>query len=106
MVKGFGGLMRQAQLMKKKMSKLNEELENQLVEGNAGHGQVKVKATCGIKIKSVEIDPNVVNLEDIETMEDLITIATNDAIDKAQKVKENKMDKITGGLSGKLPGLI
>ncbi len=106
MSKGFGNLMRQAQQMQKKMASLQEDLENQVVEGESGQGQVKVEVTCGLKLKSVKVDPELVDPEDVETMEDLITLAVNDALEKANKIKEDEMAKITGGLAGKMPGLI
>ncbi|CAD7769860.1 MAG: Nucleoid-associated protein [Candidatus Methanoperedenaceae archaeon GB50] len=96
-------LMKQAKKMQAKMAELQAELEQKTVESSAGGGMVKVIANGKQEILSITIDPEVVNAEDIEMLQDLILAAVNDALRKAQEMVAEEMSKITGGL--KLPGL-
>ena len=96
-------LMKQAKKMQAKMAELQAELEQKTVESSAGGGMVKVIANGKYEILSITIDPEVVNAEDIEMLQDLILAAVNDALRKAQEMVAEEMSKITGGL--KLPGL-
>ena len=105
MAKGFGNLMRQAQQMQKRMAELQEELDNREVEGEAGQGQVKAVVTCGYKVTSITIDKQIADPDDTETLEDLVVVAINSALDQARKIKEEEMGKATGGMAGKVPGL-
>ncbi len=105
MAKGFGNLMRQAQQMQKRMAELQEELDKREVEGEAGQGQVKAIVTCGYKVTGVTIDKELADPEDTETLEDLIVVAVNNAMDQARKIKEEEMGKATGGMADKVPGL-
>lgn len=94
-------LMRQAQKMQSDMEKAQAELANTMVEGVAGGGMVKVAATATGTIKGVTIDPEVVDPEDVEMLQDLILAAINDAAAKAQALSSSRMGAVTGGL--KLP---
>lgn len=94
-------LMRQAQKMQSDMEKAQAELANTMVEGVAGGGMVKVEATATGTIKGINIDPEVVDPEDVEMLQDLILAAINDAAAKAQAVSSSRMGAVTGGL--KLP---
>ncbi len=105
MAKGFGNMMRQAQLMQKKMAEIHDELKQKTVEGESGQGQVKAVVTCGFEVKSINIADELVDPEDKETLEDLIVLAVNSAFEKARKIKEEEMGKVTGGMAGKIPGL-
>lgn len=105
MAKGFGNIMRQAQQMQKKMAELAEELKERTAEGAAGQGQVKASVTCEFKIKSVTIAKELADPDDTETLEDLVVLAVNDALEKAKRIKEEEMGKVTGGLAGQIPGL-
>jgi hypothetical protein len=96
-------LMRQAQLMQKKIAKLQEELGNQEVEATAGGGMITVKATGKQEIVSVTIDPTVVDPNDVEMLQDLILAATNEALTKAKDMVQSEMGKLTGGMN--IPGL-
>ncbi|HEB73900.1 MAG TPA: YbaB/EbfC family nucleoid-associated protein [Candidatus Desulfofervidus auxilii] len=96
-------LMKQAKKMQAKMAELQAELEQKTVESSAGGGMVKVIANGKQEILSITIDPEVVNAEDIEMLQDLILAAVNDALRKAQEMVAEEMGKITGGL--KIPGL-
>jgi nucleoid-associated protein EbfC len=94
---GMGGLMKQAQNMKKKMADLQHKMAEQTVESEAGDGAVCVTATCRQTLKSIQIKPEA--CEDIEVLEDLIITAVNRAMVKGQNAYETKMSKLTGGIN-------
>ena len=96
-------LIRQAQMMQKKMMKMQEELSKKIVEASSGGGMVTVKATGGQEIVEIKIDPNVVDPDDVEMLQDLVLAATNEALKKAKDMVQSEMAQLTGGL--KLPGL-
>ena len=96
-------MMRQAQQLQKQMAKLQEEIENSKVENSVGGGVVKVVVTGKMVIESIEIDPEVVDSEDVEMLQDLVQSAVNGAIEKAQELASTKMGALTGGLN--IPGL-
>ena len=104
MVKGFGNMLKQAQEMHAKISKLQEEMAGKTVEASSGGGMVNVVINGKQEIMSIRIDPEVVNREDIEMLQDLIVAAVNEAIRKSQEMMTEEMKKITGGLN--IPGLI
>lgn len=100
---GFGGgnnqmqnLMRQAQKMQEEMQKAQEELEELEVEGSAGGNLVKVTMTAKKVVTGLTIDPNAVDVEDLEMLEDLIIAALNDGYQKADKVYSEKMGAFGG----------
>jgi DNA-binding YbaB/EbfC family protein len=103
MPKGFGDMMKQMQKMQAKMEEIQKELENKRVEGSSGGGMVKVIANGKQEILEIKIDPEVVNKEDVEMLEDLVLAAVNQAKEKSQEIQSEEMAKLTGGL--KLPGL-
>lgn len=94
---GFGGgnqmqnLMKQAQKMQEEMMKAQQELEDMEIEGSAGGGLVKVTMTAKKVVSSISINPDAVDVDDIEMLEDLIVAALNDAYSKADKVYAEKM---------------
>lgn len=94
-------LMRQAQKMQSDMARAQEELANTTVEGVAGGGMVKVTASAAGAVIGIEINPEVVDPEDVEMLQDLILAAINDAGAKAQEISNSRMSAVTGGL--KLP---
>ncbi len=94
-------LIRQAQLMQKKMLKAQEETGKKEVETSVGGGMVTVRATCAGELLSVKIDPAV--LEDVEMLQDLILSAVNEVIKKGKDTVQAEMSQITGGM--KIPGL-
>ncbi|GAB6161344.1 YbaB/EbfC family nucleoid-associated protein [Desulfothermus naphthae] len=96
-------LMRQAQLLQKKILDAQEEIKNKVVEATAGGGIVKVVANGAQEIVSVEIDSSVVDPNDTTMLQDLIVAATNEALRKSKEMKEEEISKLTGGL--KFPGL-
>lgn len=103
MVKGFGNIMKEMQKIQAKMEEVQKELENKRVEGTAGGGMIKVVANGKQEILEIKIDPEVVNPNDVEMLEDLIVAAVNQAKEKAQQLQMEDMSKLTGGL--KIPGL-
>jgi hypothetical protein len=94
-------LIRQAQMMQKKMLKAQEEMGKKVVETSVGGGMVAVKATCSGELVSVAIDPAV--LEDREMLQDLILSAVNEVLKKGKDLMQGEMAQITGGV--KIPGL-
>lgn len=94
-------LIRQAQMMQKKMLKTQEEMGKKEVEASVGGGMVMVRATCAGEILAVKIDPAV--LEDVEMVQDLILSATNEVLKKGKDLVQSEMAQITGGM--KIPGL-
>ncbi len=87
---GMGNLMKQAQQMQENMKKAQAELANIEVEGQAGSGMVKVIMTCRNEIKRVSIDDSLMT-DDKEMLEDLIAIALNDAVAKAEVTSQQRM---------------
>ncbi len=103
MSKGFGNLLKQAQQIHSKITQLQEEMAGKTVEASSGGGMVHVVINGRQEIRSLRIDPEVVNKEDVEMLQDLISAAVNEAIRKSQEMMTEEMKKITGGLS--VPGL-
>jgi len=100
----MGNLLKKAQQLQEKMAKLQEELSEKTVETSAGGGMVTVIATGKQDIASIKIDPEVVNQEDIEMLEDLVLAAVNDALFQAKQMVSEEMTKLTGGVT--IPGLM
>ncbi len=103
MIKGMGDLMKQFGKMQEKMGEMQKELENQRLEGSAGGGMVKVVANGKGEILEMNINPEVVNPNDIEMLQDLIKAAVNQVRQKVEELMKENMSKLTGGL--KIPGL-
>lgn len=103
MSKGLGDMMKQVQKMQAKMAEMQEQLDSVTVEGTSGGGVVKVVANGRSEILSITIDPEVVNKDDVEMLQDLIMAAVNQAREKANEMQQQQMSSITGGLN--IPGL-
>jgi len=103
MTKGFGNLLKQAQQMHTKIAQLQEEMAGKTVEASSGGGMVNIVINGKQEILSIRIDPEVVNREEIEMLQDLIAAAVNEAIRKSHEMMTEEMKKITGGLA--IPGL-
>jgi hypothetical protein len=101
---GMQEMMRQAQVMQKKIAAMQEELADKTVEASSGGGMVTVKASGSQEIREITIDPGVVDADDLDMLQDLILTATNEALKKAKEMMESEMSKITGGL--KIPGIV
>ena len=107
---GMGGgpsnmqsMLKQAQKMQEEMAEKQAELEEREYETSAGGGVVNVKINGKKEILSVKIDPEVVDPDDVETLEDLVVAAVNEAIKTVESVSAEEMQKITGSIA--LPGM-
>ena len=98
-----GGLAGQLQAMQEQMLQAQETLGDETVQVTAGGGAVTVVMTGHQKLESVTIDPEVVDPEDVEMLQDLIVAAVNEAVDASQNLAAEKMNSITGGMN--IPGL-
>ncbi|MDZ4735277.1 MAG: YbaB/EbfC family nucleoid-associated protein [Rhodospirillaceae bacterium] len=97
-MKNLGQMMKQAQQMQQRMAELQEELEKVEITGSAGGGMVQVTMTGKGMLRSVRIDPKLVNPDETEMLEDLIVAAGNDAKTKVEAHMQEEMQKVTGGL--------
>jgi nucleoid-associated protein EbfC len=100
---GLGGMMKQAQQMQQNMQKVQAELAGVEVEGQAGSGMVKVVMTCGHEVRRVTLSDSLLS-DDKEMLEDLIVLATNDAMKKAEATSKQRMSAFTAGM-GLPPGM-
>ena len=103
MAKGMSGMMKQVQKMQKKMMQLQEELAEQRVEGTAGGGMVTAVIDGKLNVVEIRINPEAVDPEDVEMLEDLVLAAINQGQQKAQEKMDQEMGQLTGGLQ--IPGL-
>ena len=94
----FSKILQQAQQMQGRLQQLQDELQNKTVTGTSGGGMVSVTADGKGQVRSVKLDPSVVNPADIEMLEDLIAVAVADAQRKAADLAQEEMRKLTGGL--------
>ena len=100
---GMGDLVRQAQKMQHKMSDVQQQLKERIVEGTAGGGMVTVLVNGQQEIMAVKIDPEVIDPDDAAMLEDLILAATRQALKKSHDLAQEEMSKVTGGVN--LPGM-
>ncbi len=100
---GMGNMMKQVQQMQAKMEKVQAELEQMEIEGASGGGMVKVIVNGKSEVRSITIDPSVVEKEEVDMLQDMIMAAINNAHQKAQEIQSEKMSAVTGGLN--IPGL-
>jgi DNA-binding YbaB/EbfC family protein len=104
---GAGGnmnkMIKQARQVQEQIVKMQEELEQREVEAAAGGGAVTVRVNGKQEVLSIKISPEVIDPDDVEMLEDLVTVAVNEAIRQAQDMVSSEMAKITGGLN--IPGL-
>ena len=106
---GMGGMnmqqaIKQAQKMQEDMQKMQEQLKQSSFEASAGGGMVTVKINGKREILHMDIQPDIVDPDDIETLADVITAAVNEAIKKVDTTGESEMQKLTGGLN--IPGIL
>lgn len=102
--KGLKDLMNQAKKMQDDLAKAQEELANRVVEATSGGGMVVLQMNGKYEIKKLKIDPEVINPDDAEMLEDLIIAAFNEAHEKIARTSQEEMSKLTGGLN--IPGLM
>jgi DNA-binding YbaB/EbfC family protein len=105
-------MMRQVQQMQAEMMKAQEQLKNEVVEASAGGGMVTVKISGDLELKELRIDPEAVDPDDLDMLQDMVQAAVNEAIRSAQELAASRMGAATGGLGGPgglgglgLPGL-
>ena len=103
-------LLKQAQQMQRDLAAAQDELASAEIEGSAGGGIVTATVTGNGDVVSIRIDPQVVDSDDVETLEDLVVAAINDATRQAQQLQAEKMGPLAGGMGGLgdslgLPGL-
>ena len=98
-------MMKQVQQMQAEMMKAQEQLKHEVVEASAGGGMVTVKVTGDLEIQEIKIDPQAVDPEDVELLQDMVLAAVNEALRSAQELAANRMGGLTGGLGGGLGGL-
>jgi nucleoid-associated protein EbfC len=97
-------LMAQVKKMQAEMEKAQAELANTVVQGSAANGLVTVDVTCDQRVKAVKINKDAVDPDDVETLEDLVTVAVNDALTKSNETAQKRMGGLTGGM--RIPGLM
>ena len=115
MAKGFGGrggmggmgmnanMLKQAQKMQAKIQAVQEEAARETVEATAGGGMVTATVYGDLRVKSIEIDPEALDPEDVEMLQDMIVAAVNEGIANAQAMVDERMASVTGGMN--IPGL-
>ena len=96
-------MMKQVQQLQAEMLEAQEKLKDEVVEASAGGGMVKVKMTGDLQLREVKIDPEAIDPEDAEVLEDMVAAAINEALRSAQELAESKLGGATGGLG--LPGM-
>ena len=99
----MNNMIKQAQKMQQDMLKMQEEIEQQCVEATSGGGAVSVKMSGKKLLEEIKINPEVVDADDVEMLEDLILVAVNDALKKVDDINQSKMSRLTGGMN--IPGL-
>ncbi len=99
-------MMRQVQQMQAEMAKAQESLKDEVIEASAGGGMVTVKVNGELEMLDLRIDPEAVDPEDVELLQDMVQAAVNEALRAAQELAANKLGAVTGGLGGMgLPGM-
>ena len=102
----YNKMMKQVQAMQRKMAEAQEQLAVETVEASAGGGMVTVVVTGALEVKDVRIDPEAVDPDDVEMLQDLVLAATNEALRAAQDLASSKLGGATGGLDlPNIPGL-
>ncbi len=97
-------MLKQAQQLQKRMAQMQEELESRTVEASAGGGVVTAVVSGKMHVESITIDPDAVDPEDVELLQDMVLAAVNDGLENAQEMVGKEMSSLTGGL--KIPGLM
>jgi DNA-binding YbaB/EbfC family protein len=101
---GMGNLMKQAQKMMEQAKQIEEELGNETVEGTAGGGMVTAQATGLGRVIAIKIDPQVVDPQDVEMLQDLVLSAVHEALDRSEQLRQDRQKQLMGGI-GLPPGM-
>ena len=99
----MGGMMKQVKKMQQDLERAQDELAEARIEASSGGGMVKAVVSGMGEFISIKIDPQVVDPDDVEMLEDLVTTAVHEAMSKAEETKAERLQQATGGLS--LPGM-
>ena len=102
-IAGFGNIVKQAQELQERLTKIQTEAGDKTVEGSAGGGMVTAMVNGRLEVVALRIEKQAVEGGDLEMLQDLIIAAVNQGIRSAQKLMADEMSKVTGGL--KIPGL-
>ena len=102
-MKGMNEMIRQAQVMQRKMTEKQEELKTREVEASSGGGMVTVRVTGAQEVLAVEIEDSVMEAGDKEMLQDLVLTAANEAIKKSKEMMEKELSALTGGIN--IPGM-
>ena len=100
---GLGNIVKQAQELQERLTRVQEEAAAKTVEATAGGGMVRVTVNGKLEVLRLSIEPQVLEGGDVEMLQDLIIAAVNEGIRSAQRLMADEMNKVTGGL--KIPGL-
>ena len=95
----MGAMMKQAQKMQAELARAQEEIKDMTFEATAGGGMVKVVANGDMTVDSIVIDPEAVDPEDVEMLQDMVAAAVNEALRQADEAMEQGMNHVTGGLN-------
>ncbi len=98
-------MLKQVQKMQADMMAAQEKLKDEVVESSAGGGMVTVKVSGDLEVKEVRIDPEAIDPEDPDLLQDMVMAATNEALRRAQELAAERMGSVTGGLGGPGGGL-
>ncbi|HET8565307.1 MAG TPA: YbaB/EbfC family nucleoid-associated protein [Solirubrobacterales bacterium] len=102
----INALMKQAQQMQAEMMEAQEKLKDEVVEASAGGGMVKVKVGGDMTLREIVIDPEAIDPEDAELLQEMVQAAVNEGLRAAQELAGSKMGGITGDLGGGLGGML
>ena len=100
----MGAMMKQAQKMQAELARAQEEIKDMTFEATAGGGMVKVVANGDMTVDSIVIDPEAVDPEDVEMLQDMVAAAVNEALRGVSEVSSQRLNAATGGLN--IPGLM
>ena len=101
----MAGMMKKMQKLQNEMKKMQEDLKKKTIDVSVGGGAVKIVMNGEKEVQTLVIDPSAVDPEDVETLQDLVTAAVNQAIKKVDDMMASEMGKLTGGL-GLPPGMM
>lgn len=102
-IPGMGNMMKQVQKMAEETQRIEEELGNERIEASSGGGMVTAVANGKQEILEIKIDPQVVDPDDVEMLQDLVVSAVREALEKSTEMKQSRLEALTGGLN--IPGL-